>query len=348
MPVAISVNHLREIISRRLQDRFTDEEVPIPSSEWIRLQFWPRNPYTATALRYTGKYDVKYAVQCQQLRHEHPDSKYVAVILRYAKQFSVLHSESILMISVDDKAIVPVGDPQRPVSTGVRGHNRSLVIGSASNLKALDHDFHVAGVVPSVSFFPRIPGDARDSFFSGPVFVTLKDKVMQPSNALRHATELSKVIESNFSSQVPQILLLISDGGSDHRVTFLSVKVALIALFLKLDVDMLIAIRICPYQSWSNMAERVMSTLNLALQNVSLAREEMAPELEAKIRYKTTLTALREVIHDTSQLSAAYCDSMSPVIARLAERFNQMKLKEDPITCFSGATDEEISNSAQY
>ena len=285
MPVAISVNHLREIISRRLQDRFTDEEVPIPSSEWIRLQFWPRNPYTATALRYTGKYDVKYAVQCRQLRHEHPDSKYVAIILRYAKQFSVLHSENILMISVDDKAIVPVGDPQRPVSTGVRGHNRSLVIGSASNLKALDHDFHVAGVVPSVSFFPRIPGAARDSFFSGPVFVTLKDKVMQPSNALRHATELSKVIESNFSSQVPQILLLISDGGSDHRVTFLSVKVALIAIFLKLDVDMLIAIRTCPYQSWSNMAERVMSTLNLALQNVSLAREEMAPELEAKIRY---------------------------------------------------------------
>ena len=36
------------------------------------------------------------------------------------------------MISVDDKAIVPVGDPNRPISTGVRGHNRSLVIGTSS------------------------------------------------------------------------------------------------------------------------------------------------------------------------------------------------------------------------
>ena len=62
------------------------------------------------------------------------------------------------MISVDDKAIIPVGEPDCPVSTGVRGNNRSLVIGkSLEHLKALDHDFYVAGVVPSVAFFPNIP-----------------------------------------------------------------------------------------------------------------------------------------------------------------------------------------------
>jgi allophanate hydrolase subunit 1 len=74
------------------------------------------------------------------------------------------------------------------------------------------------------------------------------------------------------------------------------------------------------------MAERVMSTLNLALQNVSLAREEMDPELEALIRHKTNLAQLREAIDRSPRLPVAYCDSMSPVIARLAERFNQMKI----------------------
>lgn len=200
MPVAISVNHLREIVSAKLKEKFPTEEVSIPSLEWMGLQFLPRNPYSTTALRYTGKFNVKYAVQCRQLRHEHPDVKYVAVILRYAKEFAVLHSESVLMISVDDKAIVPVREPQQPVSTGVRGHNRSLVVGSSSTMMALDHDFHVAGIVPSVAFFPHIPSEARDSFFSGPVFVTLKDKVLQPSHAMRHATELSKIVKSNFSS----------------------------------------------------------------------------------------------------------------------------------------------------
>lgn len=156
-----------------------------------------------------------------------------------------------------------------------------------------------------------------------------------------HATELSKLIKSNFSSQASRMVLLISDGGPYHRLTCLSVKVALIALFLNLNVDMLIAIRTHPHQSWSNMAGRVMSTLNLALQNVSLARVEMDPELEAKIPYKTTLTQLREAIEKSPLLPVAFCDSMSPVIAHLAVRFNQMKLKEDPIS-YVAACDKKL------
>ena len=175
------------------------------------------------------------------------------------------------MISVDDKAIIPVGEPDCPIYTGVRGHNRSLVVGSSlQQIKALDHDSHLAGVVPSVAFFPNIPKQGRDSFYSGSVVVTLKDKVLQPSHALRHSIELSNSVK-NKGDNTKQVVLLISDGGPDHRLTFLSVKVAMIALFQSLDLDMLIAIPTCPYQSWTNLAERVMSTLNLALQNVSLA-----------------------------------------------------------------------------
>ena len=103
-------------------------------------------------------------------------------------------------------------------------------------------------------------------------------------------------MKSNFtkgdSNEPAPVALLISDGGPDHRVTFLSVKVSMIALFRSLDLDMLIAIRTCLYQSWTNLAERDMSTLNLALQNVSLARAAMDAELEAMIRNKGTLTDL--------------------------------------------------------
>lgn len=62
---------------------------------------------------------------------------------------------------------------------------------------------------------------------------------------------------------------MVSDGGLDHNVTFGSVKLALTALFFCTGI----AIRTCLYQSWHNMAKRVMSTLNHALQNVSLARK---------------------------------------------------------------------------
>ena len=135
---------------------------------------------------------------------------------------------------------------------------------------------------------------------------------------------------------------MVSDGGPDHRLTYLSVKVAMIALFKSLDLDMLIAIRTCPYQSWSNLAERVMSTLNLALQNVSLARAAMDPELEGMIWNKSTLTELKATIDKSPPLAVALRDSMSSVIARLAQRFTQMKLKEEPVLCANAASDEEI------
>ena len=57
--------------------------------------------------------------------------------------------------------------------------------------------------------------------------------------------------------------MIISDGGPDHRLNFLSVQVAHICLFSALHLDFLVCIRTCPYQSWQNMAEKVMSTLNL-------------------------------------------------------------------------------------
>ena len=72
---------------------------------------------------------------------------------------------------------------------------------------------------------------------------------------------------------------MYSDGGPDHRLTFGSVQVAIVCLFLRLNLDMIVAVRCAPHQSWTNLAERCMSILNLALQNVALQRESMPKEL---------------------------------------------------------------------
>ena len=152
-------------------------------------------------------------------------------------------------MSVDDKAIVPVGEPNLPISAFSRCHNRSLVLTSAS-LSALDHDFRI---VPSVAFIGNIPESVNDSFYSGSAFVTLKDKFRKPSSALRHAAEQCNILSSH--SPDSPVLLFVSDGGPDHRLTFYSVKISL----LQLDLEMLIAVCTCPYQSWQNIAERMMS-----------------------------------------------------------------------------------------
>ena len=89
-------------------------------------------------------------------------------------------------------------------------------------------------------------------------------------------------------------LLLYSDGGPDHRLTYGSVKVSLLSLFVELDLDCLVAARTCPTQSWVNPAERCMSLLNLGLQNMSLSCAAMREDLEKVVKNCHTVGDLRK------------------------------------------------------
>ena len=51
----------------------------------------------------------------------------------------------------------------------------------------------------------------------------------------------------------------ISDRGPDNWLTYISVQLLLICLFLKLDLNYLCAGRTAPYHSWRNPVERIMS-----------------------------------------------------------------------------------------
>ena len=52
------------------------------------------------------------------------------------------------------------------------------------------------------------------------------------------------------------MLCAYTDGGPVHRITYISVKLHYIALFLKFDLDYLFAARTPPYHSWRNPVER--------------------------------------------------------------------------------------------
>ena len=59
------------------------------------------------------------------------------------------------------------------------------------------------------------------------------------------------------------VLFVYTDGGPDHRLTYISVQISLICLFKKLDLDYLCACRTAPYHSWRNPVERIMSVIIL-------------------------------------------------------------------------------------
>ena len=104
LPVAMSVDDLRNMVVGRLP-----EGIPIPSAEWIRLQFWPSNPYANVAVRYTGRFNLKFKVQSRLLRATHEDCHYVAALYKYEKHMAIMLRDHSFFVYVDDKANVPVG-----------------------------------------------------------------------------------------------------------------------------------------------------------------------------------------------------------------------------------------------
>ena len=50
----------------------------------------------------------------------------------------------------------------------------------------------------------------------------------------------------------------------------MSVKLSMIALFIELDLDELVALQTAPSNSWANPVERIMSIVNLGLQGIGI------------------------------------------------------------------------------
>lgn len=168
--------------------------------------------------------------------------------------------------------------------------------------------------------------------------VGLKNAIFEHSTPQRHACELYNILLSASFSK--RILFIYSDGGPDHRLTYMSVKLSLICLFLKLDLDYLCAGRTAPYHSWKNPVERVMSLLNLGLQCVGLARDKMGNEFEQEVAKCNSISELRKTLESNQEIVQ---ESLSPVKFLLCELFSRLKLHDETIKIFSSATIDELS-----
>lgn len=238
------MGHLAQWLSlgdliRQTKERCTDD-IKVPSSAAVRLQFTPRNPYTHAAMNFTSRLSVQYKIQRRQLlRVSHPDDHYCQAQLKYLKSYALLYRDEVVLFFCDDKAKVVYGEPGGPLSTGVRG--KKSIAPTTSTLGATDHDLHHKGsLTPSVYLQCQVPDDVSKSFVRGQVRVHVNDSILQMSNPLRHTAALLKHVRQ--SERKPNILMKYSDGGTDHRNTLEAVKCSAVALFKTLDLD------ICTWQ----------------------------------------------------------------------------------------------------
>ena len=160
-----------------------------------------------------------------------------------------------------------------------------------------------------MSFIADIPEDIDGTFYNREVHVGLKE------NCFRHACELDKLLTSN-----KPVECYYHDGGPDHNIRFARTQLAIIAFFLQQDLDMLVSVQTTPHHSWKTPVERVMSNVNLGLQDAGVMRKEMAI-LEPKIKSTNNMKAIRNLkLHDALGLvqpyETAFVDKFAPTDRR--------------------------------
>ena len=89
----------------------------------------------------------------------------------------------------------------------------------------------------------------------------MKDSVLEPSYPICHSKELVTIIEQRAPEK--PVLFIYSNGSPDYHVIYFSVKLALIAFFLKRNLDYLCATHTAPYHLYRNPKERIVSIVNL-------------------------------------------------------------------------------------
>jgi hypothetical protein len=118
---------------------------------------------------------------------------------------------------------------------------REVIISSHDTFVVADHDFCKINLIPSVILIVDIPESIEESWYTGNVYVGLKEAAFELSSPIRHATELFNCLVNQVQLENKHILFIYSNGGPDHRLTFFSVQLSLIVLFKHLDLDILIA-----------------------------------------------------------------------------------------------------------
>ena len=93
-----------DILKQKVDSNVLDKLPPIPSVQWVRLQFLPNHDYSKVAAQWTGRLQAKRAVQTRTLRKEHMDQHFVNAMVRrmqvYVLLYVVIHSHFMLSFHI--------------------------------------------------------------------------------------------------------------------------------------------------------------------------------------------------------------------------------------------------------
>ena len=317
----------------------------VPSESWVNLQFSPSDPYSAAAVRYTGRFPIHLKVQSRSLRKFSFDAHYMNAFFKYLKSLAVLYRPLLDLFCLDDKNNIKVGPAGHPISSLMR--NKKVLVLEGNVPLALDHDYGFMKLSPSVFLRVSVPDTLEGSFYNGTVSVVNRDVAFDPSSAKRAASDLISVMDKSSlilpnGNYIKPMLALKTDGGPERRTSFVTVRLGNLALFKQLNLDVLIVMRTAAGQSFVNPAEKVMCVLNLGLYGTSFSRLPVDDaEFESRLASIGSMDELRDLCNTNERKEMARA-SLAPVIDAVDSRFAQLTWFGEHISVFKATPEEDV------
>lgn len=98
-PLCVSLSDLHRKCELEKQRMFPNSELnAIPSYEYFRLQFTPRNSVSEVSKRYYGRFDIKFGLQKRTLHKHHVDQHYGAKQFQYLKIMAGKLNQTLVLI----------------------------------------------------------------------------------------------------------------------------------------------------------------------------------------------------------------------------------------------------------
>ena len=150
------------------------------------------------------------------------------------------------------------------------------------------------------------------------------------SNGFKHATNQLQIIKNEVDHNektMPLRVHIECDGGSYHNINNFQNQAALFSIFLKGNMDYLIAYGECHGLSYLLTCERVMSLLTLSTATLALSVKPNEPKwlFSDVLEKQSSMKTVRVAVHQ-------YDEAVPFSIARLEQMLGQVKKKRQRVT----------------
>ena len=234
------------------------------SRQALYLRLIPRRSDSVEGIRHIRTVPVKLRKAKNNLRNRHKDADFTFTTKKQLRDVvSMFGKKSVFVISIDDKAKVPIG------VTAVT-KQAPLVMHVSYEVRLPDHDFVKATkhkLTPSVYAGCEIRSTSAHGHpeisYSGPTYIAIRSGKHDSSTAYSHGKDFDHVMEMDEFKEILKvddvakpIAIILCDGGPDENPRFPKTLDVAIQHFKEYNFDVLFVSTLAPGMSTYNNVER--------------------------------------------------------------------------------------------